>query len=176
MSRIFLRLFVASACAWCATQFSALADAELESIRAAASKGATAMEEGDHAGLVATTYPLVIEMLGGREKATRTLASGMADMKAKGFRIVTIMLGDPGTPFPAAGKDYSIVPMTMVMENQSASITVPSFLLAISTDGRGTWTFVDGSSLTPATRKLILPDLPPDKLPPKQKTIVEPKQ
>jgi hypothetical protein len=74
-------------------------------------------------------------------------------------------------------KLFSVVPTSTTMTGTAtadARITQKSFMLAISTNNGKTWTFVDGSTLTPAMLSKLIPDLPPElKLPPPQAPMIQ---
>lgn len=141
-------------------------DTLADNVRAAAERESHAVQRGDIDVVVSLTYPKLVELAGGAERIKATIAAQHEQFKSKGIMIDSVVVEPPEQPVTKADRIYCVVPMTVRMKGQNVKVTQRSFLLAVSTDNGGSWTFLDGSGLSPAMIAKVLPELPPEvKLP-----------
>jgi hypothetical protein len=151
--------------------------ADTAPIRTGAVACANAMERGDFAAILDTSHPKVIQLGGGRENMLRQVQKAMGDMKQQGFIIHSITVGQPTEPVTANAQAFSTVPTTMKAGLPEIIVTSDSYLLAVSEDRGVTWSYIDGSILTPDLMKQLFPDAPANfQLPAKKAPKVEKKQ
>jgi hypothetical protein len=110
------------------------ADPVEDRLRSEASREAAALQRSDFDTVLTLTYPKVVEMMGGREKAKEMLTTTIEQIKSKGISFESVTVGDPQKPFGAKGKLFSIIPMTVVMSAPDRKLAQRSFLLAVSSD------------------------------------------
>jgi hypothetical protein len=88
--------------------------------------------------------------------------------------IRAVAVGQPAEPVSADAQSFAIVPTTIKLEAEKLLITSEGFLLAVSEDRGATWSYVDGSVLTPDVLKKLFPNAPAAlKLPEKKQPKVE---
>jgi hypothetical protein len=141
-----------------------------------AQKTADAMVKGDHATVIDNTYPKVIEMMGGRDSAIKTVDSVMKSMAEQGMSITSYTVDEPGQPATEGAHTFAIIPVRMELKSPKGKIAMKSYLLGISADAGKTWKLVDGSGLAEkSVRDMVLPKLPAAlKLPEPQQPEVTP--
>ncbi len=114
----------------------------------------------DYARVVDHTYPKLVEFFGGREAMISYLQTQMPALEAEGITFKRATLAPPELPVVAGGTQYAVVPQTVILDVKGDEWEQRSYLLGISRDGGGTWTFVDGAGINQPMREAILPDLP----------------
>jgi len=118
------------------------------------------------------TYPAILELMGGREKALGYVEKQIDAMKEQGISIVSFTAGDPSEIKEGGSELFAVIPATMEMKAPQVKITAKSFFLAISQDQGKSWSFADGSNLTPEIMKAMFPKFPPElKLPEKSNSV-----
>ncbi len=124
--------------------------------------------------VVDLTYPLVVEKIGGRTKMVEMLAAGTKNMAASGFTFRAVEVQDP-TGLATAGKQlFTIVPTVTEMAAPGGRLKVTSYLIGISDDKGGAWTFIDGANLTLDKVKTVLANFPDSlQLPAKEEPAFE---
>lgn len=138
--------------------------------------GSRAFQQGNFEIVADQTYPGLIALFGGHRRAVAAMKAGMNETRAKGLRVVAFDFGEPSRPISSNGKLISVVPTTttMALAKPKARITQKSFMLAISVDNGATWTFIEGSKLTPEFLAKLIPDLPSNfRLPKTEPPVVE---
>ena len=103
------------------------------------------------------------------------IKTGMDELKKQGVSIVSYKIETPAAPIAAGDDLVTVVPTVLEMKQGAGKITQKSYLLAISSDKGGHWTFVDGAGLDDEAKvKEVLPNLPKElKLPAKEKPVIE---
>jgi len=117
------------------------------------------------------TYPKVIEAGGGREKMMATMQKEIKGMESAGVALLSTTPGSPTNFVPDAGSIYAVIPITLKMKAQDGVFQTEGTLIAISSDGGATWTFIDAAGKDDPDLKVLSPNvldklkLPPDKPP-----------
>ena len=126
------------------------ADSQTERIRKAAQEKSAALAAGNYGRVVDSTYPKLVEMIGGRDKIIETLRHGAEEMKAHGSAIIDADIREPEKVVTAGDKQFAIVPARVSVKQvplgapQMQSIGhAKGFLIAISADDGNMWTFID---------------------------------
>jgi hypothetical protein len=128
-------------------------------IRAEAQRGAEALLRGDYDVLIAMTHPRVVEEMGGQEAAAQAVAASIAEMKEGGVTLESVVTEEPGEPVSSGALVAVLVPQKKVLRTPKGRYRTTGHLLAVSEDGGAKWTFIDSSSLTPATLAQYFPTL-----------------
>jgi hypothetical protein len=158
--------------ALCSIVFAQTEDPRVGLIKKGADAIGTAMVAGKYGVVLDLTYPAILDLMGGREKALGYVEKQMNAMKEQGISIVSFTPGDPSEIKPGGSELFAAIPTIMEMKAPQMKITGKSFLLAISQDQGKTWTFADGANLTPEIMKAMFPKFPPElKLPEKSNSV-----
>ena len=134
------------------------ADQHATTIRAKADAYAASLKGGDFVTLASLTYPRVVEFMGGREGMIDRLSAGMEQMKQEGFEMLAFRTKGLTDAVTAGGELHAIVNTEVEMSMPDGRMRNESFLLAISSDGGSSWTFVDGAALSPASVGQLFPN------------------
>jgi len=132
--------------------------AEAATIKTEAEKCSRAFIAGDFGRVIDSTYPRLIEMSGGKTELLKEIEKSMKAIRDAGLKMVSHAVGEPEPSVRAGAMLLSVVPTTLKMESPDSFLTSPSFWLAVSTNDRKSWTFIDGSFLNPESLKIILPE------------------
>ena len=138
-------------------------------IKSEAQKCVKAMIDQDFDMIVSCTYPLVIEMLGGKAKMIGIIKKGELRMKEQGtsFSSMVFEINDPFNIKKIKGVTYAIVPQKLKFQLPAyyqnkqlpkGTLVVEGHLIAISGQNN-TWSFADTAKLNEENIKQILPDL-----------------
>ena len=136
-------------------------DSKAAGVKKLAQELGDATIKGDYGQLVDHTYDGVVKLLGGREKAIKTIEAAMGTLKGQGITIKSYTVGEPG-PFLAEGDNtFVVVPSKLEMSIPGGKALAKSYLLGISSDEGKTWKFVDGAGMSNKEfREKGIPKLP----------------
>ncbi|SFU40154.1 hypothetical protein SAMN05216480_102271 [Pustulibacterium marinum] len=121
-----------------------------------------AMMEGNYEVIVEYTYPEIVNILGGKEKAFQMISGGMEQMKSQGLEFKEIEIGSPGDLYNAGEELHCLVPQRLVLESNQGTVETESYLLAVSQDEGKTWYFLDTAQLTPDRVQGLFPNFNPN--------------
>jgi hypothetical protein len=145
-----------------------------EQVRAKAQECADAMLSGDYGKVADLSHPKVVQEIGGKQKMIDTLKTGVAQMKAQQFALVSYKAQAPPEILGSGSDRMAVLPTAMEMTTPTGKLKQKSYLLGISSDGGRNWTFVDGSEMTAEKLKFVVPNPPNDlKLPARQTPVME---
>ncbi|HEU4596830.1 MAG TPA: hypothetical protein VFS10_16960 [Pyrinomonadaceae bacterium] len=113
----------------------------------------------DFETLLDTTYPGLVELMGGRETMRAALRATADELRAGPAKIVSYEAGEPGEVKSAGAQLYSLVPTDMKTEHADAFYTVRGFVMGISEDGGKVWTLIDVTMPDEEALKLIVPEI-----------------
>jgi hypothetical protein len=134
---------------------------ETQVVSALAKEMGDATIAGKYDKVIDRTYPGIIKMMGGREKAIEMTQAAMDKIKAQGVALKSFTAGTPGSFETEGSNTFVVIPTEMEMTFPMGKIKGKSYLLGISPDGGKTWTFADGNGIRNASmRDKILPKLP----------------
>lgn len=158
--------------ALCSVAFAQTGDPRVGLIKKGADAVGAAMVASKYGVVLDLTYPAILDLMGGREKALGYVEKQIDAMKEQGISIVSFTAGDPSEIKPGGSELFAAIPTVMEMKAPQMKITGKSFLVAISQDQGKSWTFADGANLTPEIMKAMFPKFPPDlKLPEKSNSV-----
>jgi len=133
----------------------------LANLKADAAKVRQAVSKADNALMADMTYPRVVESVGGREVFISKMKQMSDEMKRDGFTINDAIFAEPTKPIASQSDLFALAPYSLMMTAPNGQTgTVPSRLIAISSDGGRSWKFADGTSFSRAQLKSLLPSLP----------------
>lgn len=129
-------------------------------IRAQAEELSGAFVAGDFAKVADLTYAGIVEAGGGKEEMTAFLENGIGEMRAQGFQILTLTVGEPREPVAVGGHVFAVVPTKMRMKTPQGVASKESFFIGVSEDGGKSWTFVDGEGANKERLRGLFPSAP----------------
>jgi hypothetical protein len=133
------------------------ADADRSRLRAQAEELTKAFLGGDYDKAADLTHPAVVSMAGGKAKMVAFIEQGMREMRDAGFVVEAFTVGDAKQIVGASGSLYAVLPTVMRAKTPRGLVALPSFLIGVSSDGGGRWTFVSGNGMTKEQLKLMFP-------------------
>ncbi|MFD0792950.1 hypothetical protein ACFQZX_04935 [Mucilaginibacter litoreus] len=104
---------------------------------------AGALLKGDYQTVLNNTYPKAVEIGGGKAKMLKMMTEGLDQMKAQGFLFEKITIGEPGKFYKAGTEIHCLIPETIVMKTNQGRFAGKSNLLAVSSNGGKSWSFLD---------------------------------
>ena len=148
-----------------------------ESARRAGNAMYDAFRKGRLDEFVSYTYPGLIKLMGGKEKMVEVLQKGLAEMAEQGFRFLSGKVGVPTQVVKAGPEIHALLPMSQIMSAPGGELHVESHMVAVSSNGGQTWTFIDTGKMTPENIRTVLPNFNPElKLPRKSEPKFVPKK
>ena len=139
---------------------SAQSDPKSDLVKRKAEELAKATIAGNFAVVIDMTYPKIVEMMGGREKAISLVETGIKTMKENGASMAGFRIGDP-SEFKTGGSDlFTVIPTEVDVKLPDSKLTGKSFLVGVSSDQGKTWFFADGAQLNEESVKAMFPKFP----------------
>ncbi|SHN26675.1 hypothetical protein SAMN04488057_11517 [Cyclobacterium lianum] len=129
-----------------------------EEIRTAGQIYAYAQLHGDHEILLDFTYPTLIEKAGGRDAMKNILKQIQETKEKKGQHLTSVEFGEQIEAVTVADEIHAIVPITLVTKVPGGTLTNTSNLIAVGTENRGNWYFIETTSLEERNIKKVLPN------------------
>ena len=129
-----------------------------------------AFSRKDYGKVVDLTYPKMVELAGGREKMLAETIREVQSMEAEGVQIISSTYAAPSQFVSDSTGIYAVIPVVSKVKATDGIFQTEGTLIAVSTDGGQSWTFVDASGKDQTELKKVLPNLdrfnlPPDKAP-----------
>ncbi len=121
-----------------------------------------AIFNGEYEVLADYTYPLIIEMMGGKDSMMRIIENAMDNMKNQGFSFSNIDIGKPSRVYEAGDELHCIMSQTIELKNSEGTLKSKSYLLGISKNDGKNWFFIDTGQLTNETVYEMFPDFNSD--------------
>ena len=127
-------------------------------IKEKAQIAATAMLESDWETLIDTTYPKLVQLMGGREGMLTVLTNGQAEFESQGIKFSKVTLGEPQEIYRTGSELFCLVPETIYIQMPNGKLVTESHLLAVSENDGGKWYFIDTNRLTNENVLELLPN------------------
>ncbi|WP_143960576.1 hypothetical protein [Litoribacter populi] len=128
-----------------------------EEVWEAAQQYALANLNEDYELLLDFTYPQVIEQAGGREAYKKVLLQLNEIQKNRGMSLSDFIIKEPIDKVKAGDEWHIIVPYQSVTKVKGGRLTTENTLIAVATEGRSKWYFVETASLTERNLNKVLP-------------------
>jgi hypothetical protein len=139
-------------------QFTLTSQAQvIEEIKTAGQIYAYAQIHGDHEILLDFTYPGLIEKAGGRLAMKNILEKIQQTKKEKGQKLTLLEFGDDIQITNNATEVHAVVPITTVTKVPGGTITSESNLIAVGTENRSNWYFIETTSINEQNISKLLP-------------------
>jgi hypothetical protein len=128
-----------------------------EEIKARAEESLNSFLSGDYQKLVDSTYPKLVELMGGRARMASLVEQQMKEMKGQGVEVISISADVPKEVVPVESQIFAIVPYTLKMKTPEGVLTQQSYLLAVSNKDSINWTFIDVTQINESQLKELIP-------------------
>ena len=122
-------------------------------------------ESGDPTDMIAFTHKSLISMMGGKEKYSQVIESGVRLFQEQEIEFLGAEVGIPSQLYDAGEDEVSIVPRISIMTVQGQAIQDRGFVVAIRPKGSvDNWSFLNGAGLRRNRDSLwnLLPNLEKD--------------
>ena len=127
--------------------------------------------QADYTTFIEYTYSKIVQLMGGKDKMINSLKNEVQKMKDNGVTFTSISVGLTEHIVNAGEEIHALVSQRLIMKVPGGTLAADSYLLAITSNGGTSWSFVDTAPLqNEETIKLIFPNYNMDlKIPPKAK-------
>ncbi|WP_375583122.1 hypothetical protein [Cyclobacterium xiamenense] len=129
-----------------------------EEIKTAGQIYAYAQLHGDHEILLDFTYPALIEKAGGREAMKKILKQIQETKQERGQRLASMTFGEEIQLVEVSDEIHALVPVTLVTKVPGGTLTSDSNLIAVGTENRTNWYFIETTSLEENNIQKVLPN------------------
>jgi hypothetical protein len=126
-------------------------------LKAQAEETANAFARKDFNTIVDTTYPKVVEFMGGREKMIPVIEQGVKQAEREGITFVSITVDEPKGIVNVGKRLFGIVPTRLRMRVPEGTLVGESFMIGVSEDGGKKWTFIDGAGADKHRLRALFP-------------------
>lgn len=126
-------------------------------IKKQANDVALATKNNDYQTVQKHTYPKLVSMLGGKEKMEATSKKMISKMQSQGFKIESVIIGEPEKIYNAGTELHCLVPQTIIFGSVRGRLQQSSYLLAVSTNKGAYWYFMDAAKLDAQNAGTIFP-------------------
>ncbi len=116
---------------------------------------------GDSDKVLRLTHPVVIESLGGRVAAKKTLSEAMKRLRLISLKINTVDFPEPARFVDGAVRSYAIVPTRVVASAGEQRVDSRSFQVGVRDAKGGKWAYIEGPKFQ-AFRAKHFADFPGD--------------
>ena len=108
------------------------------------------------------THPVIIDSMGGKEKAEEFLETSLKKTKADGLKVEDFSF--PADPIFVEGKEneYVIVPTKLAIVMGKEKIESVNFQFGTRKAGDEKWVYLEGSRINSQVLSKLFPDFPPD--------------
>ncbi len=128
-------------------------------IKEQAEKMAQTLLKKDYVNFQKYTYPKVIELMGGKEKAIKQIEKGINEFELQGITLSKFTIGEPSNVILIKNELQCTVPQTLEMKLPNGKLIAESTLIAISMDKGLNWYFLDTSTIDIQTLRKAFPNL-----------------
>ena len=111
--------------------------------------------------VMALTHPVVIEALGGKVEARKTLGEAMARLAKVQLKIETFEYPEPPAFVEGSGRTYAVIPTRVVVSSGPQKIDSRNFQVGVQDAEAKGWTYVEGPKFE-GFRDEHFPDFPAD--------------
>ena len=121
-----------------------------------------AFVEGDYDDFFALCDPIVVAMLGGRERACRYLRSQVEEMASQDFVFSHVVIDQPLVFYRAGDELQALVRYTAHCAGPQCRTSSGGYMIGISQDDGATWLYVGGTDAEERDLRHYFPNLSPD--------------
>jgi hypothetical protein len=151
------KLFICFGIVISATLVQAADDPTVE-IRAQFIKAAQAVIKGDADAILDSTYPGLIQRVGGRVEMRAKVIDSLMDLRHRKLSVQRTEVVSISQPVEAGEELHSVVRAKRIMQGPGGRQIQDTFMIAVSSDRGKNWTFVDGQQLTPQHIMALFPN------------------
>ena len=118
------------------------------SILESSEKMGEAVLASDYETLADYTYPVLLELMGGRANMIKVAENAMKQIQNQGYKLSDFEFGRPEKIFQAGDELHCLLPQTLKIKSLDGTIINKSYLIAVSLNQGDSWYFVDTADLT----------------------------
>jgi hypothetical protein len=122
-------------------------------------KMSLALMKKDTATFIAYMHPIIIAMLGGRQKATTSIGELWNKSEKEGVSYADITTGEPSAIIVKNDEWQCTIPQTMKMNTRKGHVITKTTLIAVSFDKGRKWCFIDTFRKSHDVLKAVFPTL-----------------
>jgi hypothetical protein len=119
-----------------------------------------ALYAGDVATVVDHTAPVVLEGLGGRERALATIEQSMSAMSKQGLRLESFTFPRPPEFVETDLAVFAVVPTLIVVELRGQRIESLNYQFGVLYRGQERWRYAEGSRIKQDNVRSLFPSFP----------------
>jgi len=134
------------------------ADDPTVEIRAQFVQASQAVIKGDADAILDSTYPGLIDRVGGRAEMRAKVIESLIDLRHRKLSVQRTEVVSISQPVEAGEELHSVVRAKRVMQGPGGRQIQDTFVIAVSSDQGKSWTFVDGQQLTPQHILALFPN------------------
>lgn len=127
-------------------------------IRADFDRAAQAVVAGDTEKILDSTYPGLVQQVGGRDAMRSMVTKNLSDLEQRGMAVMATEIVSISQPLRAGDELHAIVRARRTVKAPGGRQVQDTFMIAVSGDEGKSWTFLDGPQLTPKHIKALFPD------------------
>lgn len=132
-----------------------------ENIKAEAEKMSSAFLKEDFSTVADYTSPVILTLIGGKERMIEGLKKSVGEMKLQGMSFQAISFDDPSGVVEYNKELQATIAQKTEIRYAGGKLTSTSVLIAISGDNGKSWKFIDISDKDTATIRKSIPNLSP---------------
>lgn len=121
-----------------------------------------AFYSGDFQTLLEMTYDGVIERSGGADKAVEAMRTALAQSTTRGMKVDSFDFPEKPAFLKTSVREYVLVPTRKIMSVGAERAELINFQFGVRVIGAPTWTYLDGSQITPTNVNTLFSDFPAD--------------
>ena len=138
-----------------------------------AKKTAKATLNSDFRTVLDYTFPPVLKLMGGKEKALEIIAKAMSNMKSSGFVFESADVISVSEIVEEQNQHRCIIKNINVMTFNGQKITSESYLFGIYNEEQSRWNFIEAKQLANPAINQVLPDFKTELVIPQGKVSTE---
>ena len=119
-----------------------------------------ALYSGDFVTVLDYTHPVILQGVGGRERALAAIEDSMSPMLKRGLRIESFAFPRAPEFVETDRAVFAIVPTLSVLELGGQRVESLNYQFAVLDGDRETWRYVEGSRIKPDNVRLLFPSFP----------------
>jgi hypothetical protein len=133
---------------------------QIEKVKNDTTRNIKAVYAGDVATVLSYTHPVVIQSMGGKEQAKKTLTGVLSIFEEKNMKLVS--LGFPEPPIFIEGNENELVliPTLSVISVSEQLVESLNYQFGVRPKNSADWKYVEGSRITKENVRYFAPDFP----------------
>lgn len=114
------------------------------SLKVQAEELGKATVSGNFGKIIDYTHPKIVTLAGGKDKMTASLKSDFAQMKAEGFEMISLKVGEVKQIEKIGDELFAVLLINLTMKVPNGKLAGESSLIGVSGDSGANWKFING--------------------------------